>query len=291
MKKLVLLPVLLLCFLLALPMNALATEDCLDEELNIAFTMPDGWTRYSDAETTDKKFVFKKDSSEKGTYFSYTIMDLYGVMSDSAKEQYKREDIDNSTFTLEEYKALFEENLTPEKGVTELEITQAPVGDNDFFKLTFKQAQSDGSSESVILYTHIYDGYHTYYRYETFEDTADAAEAESIISTVQFNNETKKNKTQTDTEKEIKDTGKEIFSGVIGKIILVVIAGAILALVRIIVAKKGEKKANKTFENSANQNNVFTAVSETPAEPIEEAAPEIPAEPEVPEEAPEQPEE
>ena len=286
MKKLILLPVLVLCLLLALPMNALATEECLDEELNIAFTMPDGWTRYTEAESTDKKFVFRKDASENGTYFSYTIMDLYGAMSDSFKEQYSRDKIDNSTFTLEEYKALFEENLTAEKGVTELDISQATVADNDFFKLTFKQSQSDGTSENVILYTHIYDGYHTYYRYETFEDTADTAEAEAIIATVKFNNETKKNKTQTDAEKEIKDTGKDILSGVVGKIIWVVAAAVILALVRIIIAKKGAKKADKTFENSANQNNVFVATPAAPAEPEVPAEPAAPAEPEVPAEEP-----
>lgn len=289
MKKLLVFPALLLCLLLALPLSAFAATDCTDEELNITFTVPDGWTRFSDAETESKKYVFSKDSSEKGTYFSYSVMDMYAALDESAKEKYTRDDLDNSAFTLEEYKAMFEENLSADKGVTNLDITQATVGENDFFKLTFNQAQSDGSTEGVILYTHIYDGYHTYYRYESYEDTLDAAEAEAIISTVSFNNETGKNKTQTDAEKELKDTGKDVLSG-IAKPVIVGVVAIIIGLLRFIKVKRHEKKNPplNPEEAAVNQNNVFVATPAAPAEPEAPAAEPVPVEEPAaePEEAP-----
>ena len=261
MKKLLVLPAMLLCLLLALPLTAFA-ETCTDAGQNISFSLPEGWTRYTEAESDSKPYVFKKDASEKGTYFSYSKLDLFSTLSAEAQSEYSREDLDNSTFTVEEFKAMFEENLDTISG---LEVTKATVAENDFFKATFKQSLGSGS-EDVILYAHIFNGYVTYYRYETLEDTVDAAEAESIIETVQFNNETKKNKTKTDAEKEITDTAKEIGSGILGKVIWFVVIGGILVVVRLIVAKKGAKKSQATFENSANQNNVFTAVP-APAEP------------------------
>jgi len=269
MKKLLVLPALVLCLLFAAPFTAFA-EDCSDDALNITFSVPEGWSRFTEAETESKLFVFKKDASEKGTYFSYSKFDLYSALDAEAQAKYTREKLDNSTFTLEEFKAMFEENL---QQITDLEAVEATVAENDFFKLTFTQGD-----ELVILYAHIYDGYVTYYRYETYEETIDSADAEAIIETVKFNSEIKKNKTQTDSEKELKDTGKEIASGILGKVIWVVVVGGVLVLVRLIVAKKGAKKSQATFENSANQNNVFTAVP-TPAEPeapAEEAQPEQP---------------
>jgi hypothetical protein len=214
-----------------------------DDSLGISFTIPDGWTRYEDFTSDSIKYIFVKDSSEAGTYFVYSVFDLYAAnIEGTGNSEISRQDINNSSMTVEEFKKLMSDELKEEDGITNLTVEAAKVANNSFFKLNFNQDDGSGEIETVVVYCHLYDGYATYYRYETYEPVLDEEDAQSIVSTVVFENEKGSNKTQTDFEKTVKNAGKGIGQRVLVRFLIG--AGAVLvsAIGGIGIRRKNKKK-------------------------------------------------
>jgi hypothetical protein len=214
-----------------------------DDSLQISFTIPDGWTRYSDVEGGQIKYAFYKDSSEEGTFFVYSVVDLYTTLSAEDRDKHDRSDINNSSITIEQFRQLMQDNLTEEQGITNISMDPATVNGKSYFKMNFNQKYENVDDlETVVVYAHIYNGYATYYRYETFEDTLDEAEAEAIVSTVVFENEKGSNKTQTTFEKTTKEIGKSVGMSALKRGLLFAGGAAILAAFGGIGAKSKKKK-------------------------------------------------
>ena len=251
-----------------------------DDELQISFTMPDGWSRFSDAETGATKYAFSKDASEKGTYFVYNVVDAYANLSAENQSKFSRSDLNNSVITVEQFKSSMEGELSEENGITNLVVEPATVDGKSFFKLNFNQAYDTMGTENVVVYCHIYNGYETFYRYETFESVLDEAEAEAIVSSVIFESEKGSNKTQTDAQKTVTTIGKGIGEKLLSRFIIgaaVVLIGGVFTGIRV---KKGKKKGEKAVDvnqNAANYNyNAIPTANPIPTENPAQAANPIP---------------
>lgn len=244
--------------MLALPFCAYAEGDVLgykDEEMQISFTMPAGWSRFEAPEGSGIKQAFQKNSSEKGTYYSYIVVDLFDGITDEQRASVKRSDFNNSTLTVEEFKTLVQDNYSEKEGITNLTVEAVTVGENSFFKLSFNQEYDTGDVAKVINYCHLYDGYMTHFRYETFEDMLDEAEPQSIAESIVFDNEKGSNKTETKKQKIVKTAGKGALKGG-ARIIIYALIGMITGGASLIFRKKHAKNEVPLNEN---QNNTYSA--------------------------------
>ena len=232
-----------LCLILSV--NVFAAQTVNDLGQNISFEMPDGWTQIPDSEIDSEniRYAFEKDNDEDGTYFVYSVFDLYENVSEEEKEDVERNDINNSTVTVEEYRDIIASDLESDPSISNLNVEKATVGENDYFKVTFNQEYEEGYIEDVVVYAHIYNGYETYFRYETFGELNEE-DVDSIIGTVSFNGETKSNKTKTDAQKTAENVGKSALTGVL-KYVLIVAVPAVIGLVARARVRRKEKKAEK----------------------------------------------
>ncbi len=245
MKKISLLSVIAVALCLLLSVNVFAEQTVNDLGQNISFEMPDGWTQIPDSEIDSEnvRYAFEKDNDEDGTYFVYSVFDLYENVSEEEKEDVERSDINNSTVTVEEYRDIIASDLESDPSISNLNVEKATVGENDYFKVTFNQEYEEGYIEDVVVYAHIYNGYETYFRYETFGELNEE-DVDSIIGTVSFNGETKSNKTKTDAQKTAENVGKSALTGVL-KYVLIVAVPAVIGLVARARVRRKEKKAEK----------------------------------------------
>lgn len=211
-----------------------------DDNLQISFAIPENWSEAKELEVGRTSFALKKNGDGLGTYFEYSVFDMYDNASEEAKSKFSRSDVNNSTVTVEQFTQIVSKELENDETISNLVINPATVNGKSFFKINFNQ-NIDGSILQAVTYCHIYNGYITYYRYETFEDTLDEAEAESIVSTVEFENEKGSNKTQTDSQKTVKAIGRSAGKGLIKGIVIAAITG-IGGVMAGIKAKKRAKK-------------------------------------------------
>lgn len=245
MKKISLVLTVAVTLCLLLSVNVFAAQTVNDLGQNISFEMPDGWTQIPDSEIDSEniKYAFEKDNDEDGTYFVYSVFDLYENVSEEEKEDVERSDINNSTVTVEEYRDIIASDLESDPSISNLNVEKATVGENDYFKVTFNQEYEEGYIEDVVVYAHIYNGYETYFRYETFGELNEE-DVDSIIGTVSFNGETKSNKTKTDAQKTAENVSKSALTGVL-KYVLIVAIPAVIGLVARARVRRKEKKAEK----------------------------------------------
>lgn len=144
-----LLVVLLVCMPFCLAAGAVEQPtQCADEEYDVTFTVPAGWTDASDFSNGEKQYVFTydafqiEDEDEADSGFSlfnfvYNAEDLYAQMDEQLQSRYTRGDLNSQTMTVEDFQAIEDAvGDTESEETTNMQITKEKIGDLNYFKIT-----------------------------------------------------------------------------------------------------------------------------------------------------------
>ncbi|MBE6719156.1 MAG: hypothetical protein E7571_00685 [Ruminococcaceae bacterium] len=281
MKKLLPL-VILLCVCLALPLNAFAATDCTDDEFNVTFTIPDGWSRDTGLENSTIKYFFFDESGNNA--IAYIVADEYANQDEETKKKFDRSELDNSAETIEDFEKTIK---TVVPSASNVKTSEKEVGDYSYYKATLDYYdEASGLNINMMAYEHLYNGYSFFFAMYGYNGTAcDENVMEEILETVNFKDETGSNKTQTKAQATAKNVGKSFGKGAVKGLIYVLVFGGFSGIAAAIKKRKSKKsqqvqntenayyQPNNNYQQNGNyyqpnqQNNVqptYTPVSDIP---------------------------